>query len=217
MIIGSMEFPSKKAAKDYCRFIRDQHRTGETVSPEFYEFLFKLMEIHPEAETKIGTGITHFTVEVDKVFRTTRHFMIHRKDGTSTDVSFNSAIDGRNNRNDKLCALRYAIHPQIVEFKDALFSQEVDYTCPLRGVPITPEAYHVDHVPPCTFIQLVSDWLEDALMSLVDVEITPPMDNQYVTEMTNKSQKDSWKQFHKENAKLRLLSPLGNLSDSRRS
>jgi hypothetical protein len=48
-----------------------------------------------------------------------------------------------------------------------------------------------------------------------DIEITPPRDNQVVSEMINLSQKIDWQKYHQINAKLRLLSPRGNLSDAK--
>ena len=79
---------------------------------------------HQDSKVKVGRGISHFTVELDSEFRRTRHFMIHRKDGSQTDVSFHSAIKEPNRRRDLLEALRRAVEDQIVNFKLNAFSLE---------------------------------------------------------------------------------------------
>jgi hypothetical protein len=62
---------------------------------------------------------------------------------------------------------------------------------------------------------LVECWLEQRNLNMNDIEITPPRDNQVVSEMINLSQKIDWQKYHQINAKLRLLSPRGNLSDAK--
>lgn len=217
VVLASLTFPSQTKAKAFFREIRDRYEDGERVSDEDSRYLHDLIAIHPEAETKIGCGISHFSVGTETRFRRTRHFMIYRTDGTSTDVSFKSPIEGRNPRRDRLEALRRAIEDQILEFRRKAFDSEERILCPLRGVPITPKSYHIDHEPPVIFVRLVDQWLELQAMELEDLEITPPTDNQIVTEMTNEVQISSWRNFHKERAKLRLLSPRANLSDARLS
>ena len=216
-IIGALEFASKTAAKAFFRAIRDSYENGERVSDEHASLLKNLVAIHPEAEMKVGAGISHFTVERDSKFGTTRHFTIHRVDGSDTDVSFNSPIDGRNLRRDRLEALRRAVEGQVLSFRRRAFESGEDIVCPLAGVPVTEDSYHVDHTPPTTFLLLVKRWLRKDGLSLEDVCITPPADNQIVTEMTNEEQAVSWQSYHLDNAVLRLLSPIGNLSNAKRS
>ena len=93
VIIASLTFPTKRAAKDFFREIRDRYKDGERIAREDDGYLRDLVAVHPEAGLKIGCGISHFTVETDSEFGTTRHFVIHRTDGSSTDVSFLSSID----------------------------------------------------------------------------------------------------------------------------
>lgn len=213
--IGSTIFPSKKAAKECYRAIRDRYPDGVEIRGLDHSLLLELVEIHPEAAQKFGVGIDHFTVEVDQEFGTTRHFVIHRSDGTSTDVSFNSAIDGRNRNADRLEALRRAIAPQITRFAQAKLDTIEPLACPFTEEQITIDNYHVDHEAPATFQKLSTDWLAMEGIGLEAVEITPPADNQYVCEMTNQNQRISWETYHTEYARLRLLSKAGNLSGAR--
>jgi len=215
VIIASLVFPTKKMAKDFFRNIRDRYTDGERIALEDEGYLRDLVAIHPEAETKIGCGISHFTVATDTKFRTTRHFMIHRCDESSTDVSFLSAIDGPNELRDRYESLRRAIETQILDFRARAFALNQEIICPLRGIPVTESACHVDHEPPNTFVNLVDNWLAAENLHINDLQITPPLDNQLVTEMTDEEQRMSWQSFHLDKAKLRLLSPRGNLSDAK--
>lgn len=215
VVIASLAFRTKKQAKEFFRSIRDRYEDGCRVGEEDDRYLRDLIAIHPEAAMKVGCGIDHFTVETERQFGRTRHFQIHRTDGSSTDVSFHSAIDGRNVRKDRLEALRRGVEQQIVAFKQAAFFSGTSKSCPLRGIPITEDSYHIDHEPPRTFVRLVDEWLAEEGIRIEEIEITPPADNQIVTEMTSPEQSQSWQSYHLKNAKLRLLSPIGNLSDAK--
>lgn len=214
--IGPLSFRSKSEAKSYFRAVRDSYPDGALVSFEDAAHLRSLVGRHPEATEKIGAGIAHFTVERDTTFGTTRHFVLHRIDGTSTDFSFHTCIDGRNVRGDKLEALRREIEDQILSFRDAAFLAGPVH-CPILGHVLGPNDAHVDHEPPATFMRLVDDWTQSIAIRLEDIEITPPADNQIVTRMTNSEQRSSWSRYHSQRSRLRILSRTANLSHTRRN
>lgn len=66
-----------------------------------------------------------------------------------------------------------------------------------------------------TFVCLVERWLASEKLTIAALQITPPIDNQIVTELTCPGQLRSWQNFHRECAKLRVLSRRGNLSDAK--
>jgi hypothetical protein len=214
--IGGTTFRTKKEAKDFYISLRDRHIDGVQIAGEDDLRLRELLANHPEANDKIGVGIAFFCVATETRFGRTRHFVVHRIDGSFTDFSFHSCIDGRNEKRDRLEALRGAVEDQIVAFRNDCFAKHAVLICPLRGVSITRDAYHVDHEPPEDFQTLVGRWLASEGFGLADVRITPPADNQIVASMTDVAQIASWQKHHRETAKLRMLSPLGNLSDARR-
>lgn len=214
--IGSVTFRTKVGAKQFFSDIRDRYPDGARIGSEDDALLRELLACHPETNEKTGAGVAFFSAATDTVFRRTRHFVVHRVDGSSSDFSFHSCIDGRNDKRDRLEALRGAVEDQIVAFRDEAFARHGPLTCPLRGVPVTREAYHVDHEPPAVFQVLVARWLQIGRLSLADVQITAPADNQIVARMTNEEQISSWREHHRMGAKLRMLSPRGNLSDAKR-
>lgn len=50
--------------------------------------------------------------------------MLRLTDGSSTDVSFHSAIDGRNERRERLEALRRGVEGEILDFRASVFMPE---------------------------------------------------------------------------------------------
>lgn len=120
--VGDLIFPTKASGKDFFRQIRDRYADGERINAEDHGLLLDLLGLHPEANMKFGCGVAFFTVETDREFRTTRHFMIHRLDGSFTDFSFSACFDGRNVRRDILESLRRAVAEQIVAFREQHFA-----------------------------------------------------------------------------------------------
>lgn len=217
VIVSGREFRTKSEAKAFYGSIRDRYADGVSLDSMDAALLLDLLAIHPEAENKIGAGVSHFSVTTDNVFGRTRHFVVHRLDKTSTDFSFHACIDGQNTRRDVLESLRRAIESDIIKYRISAFSTVTEIVCPFLGTPLRPDSCHVDHAPPLTFLKLVTDWLVKESMQLGDVSITHPQDNQLVATMTNPIQRESWITYHRENARLRLTSPLANLSHSKKS
>lgn len=213
--IGTTVFKSKDEAKKFFRVIRDIHSDGETITEPYAKLLHGLIACHPEAASKIGCGIKYFTVETEP-FYFSRHFVLHREDGTSTDFSFNNCVYGRKIKNDKIDALRSAIEPQISEFRNAQFDKG-DVFCPHLKIKLTKHTCHVDHIFPITFLWLVNEWLKQEGIGLDDLKTTPSGDNKIFTELLDPQQKESWITFHKNNSSLRILSPSANLSAAYKS
>lgn len=236
--VGSTEFPSKKAVQLHARSLLDKYEQkapGRMTSAD-HEFLMELVARHPRAEAKIGVGISHFSVtrsKMEGVHQLTRHFLLHRKDGTFTDFSYRKCIDTKLAPGSTLClpgmasesmvvhspelperyrlaALRNAIHPQIRDFRREAFAQAVHIPCPVTKRLLRALTCHVDHVSPLTFQVLVDLWLKQEGISVWDVEVSSEDNTAGV--MVSQQQKSSWWNFHLENAHLRILSPEANVS-----
>ena len=217
--IGQRIFQTKKAALEQIKAVRDQYPDGVPLDHEDHCFIRDLLCLHSEALQKIGVGVSHFTVATEGEFGgRNRHFVLHRHDGTRTDFSFQHCLSpGAKERNDRLLALRQAIKEQTWAFRDREFASGRQITCPYEGVTLKPDSCQVDHEAPFTFEALATAWLFSEGITLGDVEITSPRDNQLVARMTAVAQISSWQAFHRTHARLRLLSVKGNLSGARRS
>lgn len=213
--VGSIVFPSQKAALDFIRAVRDEYEDGERINATHQAFLHELLLLHSESAEKIGSGIQYFTVTTEREFGRTRHFVVVRTDGSSTDFSFNNCVKGANPRADRLQALRVAVAEEVATFKNKAFAGGSSVSCAVRGVQTPFRDADVDHTPPKTFAKLVERWLSRSGIDLGDVAVSPAADNQIVSTMGDQRQLRSWQAFHKKHAELRIVCRAANLSDVR--
>lgn len=90
---GGLSFPTKSSAYEHFRQMLYSHQVGSSIpEPDTTELMW-LLERHPEVDDKLGCGVDHFSVR-DALYGT-RCFEIVRKDGSTTDFSFKSCIEGR--------------------------------------------------------------------------------------------------------------------------
>jgi len=213
--IGNKKFPSKKAAKDDVRNIIDRYDPDSDLLGNDLSFINDLLTNHPESEQKIGCGISRIYVRISPQNKKNKAFFLERNDGTSTDFSWIACIDGDNQRKEVFDAFRNAVACQIKNFK--LHKLQTDQICPYTDEKLHKDNTHVDHQAPFTFKVLVENFLNNECMKFLDVAITEPEDNQFTTYLTNKNFSRRWEQFHKKNAKLRLISKKGNLSYAKKN
>jgi hypothetical protein len=110
--IGRIAFATQTEAKDFVRAILDQSEWGKPLAGSDHEFVFSLLERHPNALQKIGCGISHFTVNSDG--KGCRCFYVHRTDGQSVHFSFHKSVTTKNDiRSLVVGALNRAIDTQI--------------------------------------------------------------------------------------------------------
>ncbi len=210
--IGARLFATKAEAKTFARNIIARYSEGEIISGTDDLFLRDLVAIHPEATKKIGCGIDYFTTKLDEVWRTNRHFVIIRTDGSDTDFSFHVSIDGSNNRRDVFHAMRHAVAEQVIAFQRAALSCATRPICPYTQEVLTITTSHVDHTPPDTFFALATRWMQENDFSISDIPLVDNADNQWVRSMRDPDQETSWSGFHQAHARLRIISRPANLS-----
>jgi hypothetical protein len=199
IVIGQHAFPTKKAAEDHIRNIRDRYPDRVPLAGNDEEFMLELFSRHREWDQKRGRGIAHVSVFLTE-FRN-RAFLITRLDGSSTDISFKSCLKPRTHRETVLGAMRAAVKSQIWVFRDR--SLLPGATCAITGQPLTPEdTVHVDHQPP--FLDLVSRFLETSGLAFDAISVVPTRDNAVENQLADIGQLQAWSDFHQEHARLRL-------------
>lgn len=213
LIIGNLIFRTKKAAIEHMKPILNGPPIHATLSGPDHTFLLDLLALHPDANAKIGKGVSHFTVEWNEYSQ--RGFQLHRVDGTSTDFSVYKCFDGKHNRKAQVqLALRTATMYQISRFRDHQFSMGT-VVCPLSGQVLTSDTCHVDHESPATFDLLSQQWMLESGLDIETVTITNSADNNQGRTLTDPDQIASWQRFHLLHARLRLVSARANLSDAK--
>lgn len=213
--IGLLSFKSKKEAKAYVRLLFPKYENGERIIGIDDALLRDLILLHPESETKVGVGISHFTIERDQEWGTTRHFVIVREDGSSTDFSFHTCIDGTNHRQDRFSAMRNAVAQQMIDFKVFQFSSDLLPVCFYLKCALTESEAHVDHEAPQTFHFLANTWLQANGLKIEGLELVDNADNQWIRKLRHEDQIRSWQKFHHVHARLRIISKRANLSDAK--
>ena len=210
--IGSHTFDTKDAAKEYIRALLARYPDDAVITGDDAVFLQDLLGLHHEADRKIGVGIHHFSARRDTQWGTSRHFVVCRVDGTDTDFSFHKCLDGRNERRDVFQALRHAVADQINACRGQAFAGGAVPRCPYTGQQLSPASAHIDHTPPNTFLSLVMRWLQERGLRIADVPIDDGGDNTCVRQLTDSNQERSWQEFHRQHARLRVISGTANLS-----
>lgn len=207
--IGRVAFESQTEAREFIRTILNATPWGVPLQGEIHEFVHSLLDRHPRFAEKIGGGVGYFTVNSDG--NGDRCFYIHRLDGSRIHFSYQKSLLGKDDlRSLVVGALNRAVDEQIWAFRDSELAKGT-HVCPYTGELITKDSYHVDHPNP-TFYELYRQWLSELGLRIDHIRLSDGRDNEIGRRMIDPAQKESWQQFHRTHARLRLLSPLGNLS-----
>jgi hypothetical protein len=90
--IGSLHFAKKGDAAAFLQTMLHRYDVGDKVSAADEQILRDALALHPEARTKVGCGITHFSVRSADFG--TKCFWINRPDGTTEKFSYKACITG---------------------------------------------------------------------------------------------------------------------------
>jgi hypothetical protein len=212
--IGDLSFEKKGDASEHYRGILYRHEIGAIISEPDATELYWLLERHPEATAKIGAGIDHFCIR-EAIFNT-RCFEIARIDGTTTDFSFKSCVDGKAAPalSEALRALRAEAAEEMKQLKWEFFRQsklpERKVRCALSGKELTLEEATLQHVPPNTFKSIALRFLKERKLDPARDFVTPSTDNQYLPKLTDTEVTKDWQKFYRETAIVRIIARRGS-------
>lgn len=216
--IAGEVFRTKTAVKERARDVLNRESIGDTVDGEDLSFLAGLLERHPHAAQKIGPGLVAIFVGTPPGWPSQRCFWLRRTDGTETDWSFIECINASSQRAKFLSACRRAVSSQVIAFKFSQSVKDDDWmTCPVTGELITVKASHVDHMAPMTFLALVDRFLQESGIDLETVRLEGIEDQETDDRFADQSLADRWAEFHRQHARLRLVSRRANLSILRKT
>ncbi|MEZ4614736.1 MAG: DCL family protein [Caldilineaceae bacterium] len=215
-IINGEKFATKKDLLTRVRQILHSYKDGQTLNMFDLAFIGDLLNNHPQAEQKIGCGISSIFVKQNPVFHGNRGFWIRREDGTQTDFSFMECLSPSSQKKKVLSAFRAAVEPFTFAFKQQFFDSLADgiATCDYTGQVLTFVGSHVDHKPPNTFEKIFSDFIDNEDLDIAKIELLGgAQDNLIQDEIADPTIKDRWITFHNQQAELRVVSSKANLSD----
>ncbi|MBA4391745.1 MAG: hypothetical protein C0399_12530 [Syntrophus sp. (in: bacteria)] len=212
--LGEFSFPTKKEAKELYSNILNRIDLGQHLEGEDFDYVMALLLNHPYAEDKIGVGVEAIKVDTG-LHSANRCFHVVRTDGSIEDFSIGKCIDGDHSDFHKFCiACRKAVENDIRAYKRKYFADNADSNemirCQSGGQRVSYDDSHVDHREPFTFSSIVHFFCK--AKGLDTGAIKYKTEGKYGNEFADSSLTESFRDWHKENAKLRVVHSKTNLS-----
>lgn len=216
--VGALAFPTKQSAEEYFREILYRYEFGQLLDEPDTTAVAWLLERHPELPLKVGVGIQAFSVR--SAIYGSRCFELIRIDGTRTDFSFKSCVDGKapSPVAQVLTALRAEVASDILDKKREWFVQNADsegrVACAISAVLVSFDESHADHAPPRSFGTLAIAFLAARQIEPTLGLVTPPADNQYQPTLADRALASDWVAYHHRLAVIRVVARDVNLRNA---
>jgi hypothetical protein len=210
-------FSTQTALREFVRQMLHSHDVGRRIGSPDHEFLEELLSLHPSAVDKRGCGVGHFEVRINSPYgKSTRGFWIIRLDKTEIDFSYLECIKATSHESKVKSAMRHAIWPQVLTYKEKYFGDSRQSACEETGEPITWEQCHVDHRPPKTFDVIVRRFLDESALAYTDIEVRTGSDKQQIGDrLLDESLELQWITFHRMHCDLMCIRDTVNLRRKR--
>ena len=216
VVIGELLFSTKKEAKSYFTEILNKYPLATAIHGKEFDDVMSLLLCHPRTSEKIGAGVK--SIKVDQGFNSSnRCFHVVRVDDSAENFSIGKCIDGDHSPFYKFCvACRKTVETELRAEKAKHFEEEGDkeskVVCPITKEKITFEESHIDHREPFTFSAIVHFFIKANAIDLNSVEYVTEC--KYGNEFKNHEIAEKFRDWHRENAKLRIVKGKANLAKS---
>jgi hypothetical protein len=215
--VAQFDFKTLVEVKEHIHDILKEYATGQIISKqEHYEFIDALLHCHPRSKSKFNGSKFNQYRKTD-----VNGLNLIRDDNSETDISYMHCLKKnlllkRSLSQDQVARMLYqdisrafrdAIHDQINDFSIRYWRNKKESICPINEFPMLRETSHVDHE--ITFQTLVDKFLisNPCLSTYLDRK-----DNQRGCMIINEAYKLIWQEFHRKNAKLRVVHKFTNMS-----
>lgn len=204
---------TKVAQRQRAQDILKRYDFGQSLQGDDLAFMLTLLRQHPRAQEKIGVGIASIEIRRHPVYRTSKVPTLVRLDGSSIDFSYQKCLDGEPNAlGIFLATARFAISQEMFEYKREYFGDCETAPCQLSGDPITFHEAHVDHLPP-VFDTIARQFIDACGIDVEAVAYT----NGIGKEFQDQAFTEQWRSFHRERARLRVISAKLNMQMGKNS
>ncbi|MFR0367567.1 DUF3223 domain-containing protein [Streptomyces sp. MCC20] len=211
--IGSREYPSKKAAQEAVRDVLYGYSVGSIVDKEEdHLLLLDLLDLHEEADAKIGVGVEAFAI-APPLKGPYPGFEVIRTDGTRIDFSYLACLKPPSYRQQVLAAMRVEAEVNATAYltsraeANTLVSDESGKTLDITDT-------HVSYYRGPSFVDLAEAFAADA-GGWDAIELTTSS-NPGRGQFADRQLAERWREYHQEHAVLALLSSQENLRRPRR-
>jgi hypothetical protein len=177
-------------------------------------FVHCIQEMHPYANEKLSKRVVGIR-KYNRYGLNGDNLMLIYEDGSAKPFSWNKCCKGKQSSDgiSVKSALRAAVQDQTSAVMDAAFRDAIEILCPMSGDRITRKTAHVDHAPP-RFADLVEAWLIDRNLTIDMVPLAD--DPQGGALVAPGLMLDSWRTFHEQHSRLRVVSAKWNTSKEAR-
>ena len=219
LVIGGESFPCAAAAERRIRDILSRYARAasmERIGGADRAFVEGLIARHRRADRIIDCGIAHVCVQRVPFAEHLRRFVVIRRDGSWRDFSWRKCLHPTDALDDVRRICRRLVADQVCAFARQFWREHPHGArCPILGESMAPKDAHVDHAPP-SFAELVQTWLAEERLEPDDIEIVYRADYGGRSEFADPLLAERWRAFHREHARLRVVSAQANLSILRR-
>ncbi|MEE4075177.1 DCL family protein [Pseudomonas viridiflava] len=202
--LGPFEYPSKQALLDRLKHFLRTADLGQVTQPVAVQKLHLLLELHPDAQRKIGVGVDHFRIDRNELAG--RGLRVVRLDGSNDSFSYKRCITGvTQSHHGKVCeALRFAVRPQLDDFRARLVWP---VACAITGEEIAHvNDLHIDHK--VAFWRLLERFCHEERIDLPSLAV---MGNGVTLALVDHAITEAFVAFHLINAQLQPASRLANV------
>jgi len=213
-LVGLEVFSTKQDIQLAAQKLLKTYEHNQCLNDEDFDFMIDLLNWHPDATRKIGSGVSAIQIQRHGLYGT-KGFTLIRNDGSTTDFSYKKCLLQPSHWQLVLRAARMAIEPQIFQVKKDAFADQKTTLCQITGEPLVFTQAHVDHVPPWTFDLLIRSFLTELEIDVGDIQFQPSRDNETRTFFLDPYLASNWKKFHADNAQLRVISDAANYQVAR--
>jgi hypothetical protein len=216
--IGTQVFARKKDAVDRIKTVLQGTPPGASLDSDNLALVLDLLQMHPDADRKMGPGIRAIRVEKNGAQDWQRSFVVHRTDGSIEDFSYQKCLAtsaATVQRMDALKSLRRAIKPQIDAFRQGLPERSV---CAITGAALARNAGHIDHADP-PFSTLAEEWLAQQGLNCETLVERHLCRNTMATgpkPFLDSALEASWTAYHAKHARLQHTTTTANLRKGNR-
>ena len=214
---AGVTFDTKIAVEKHVRWILSQYGRMQALRGPDVDFVMDLLTKHPNSSVITGCGIKRICVQWLDNAGEQRRFVVVRTDSSIRDFTWRHAIYPRSALDNVRRVCRSLVREQILAFRDKAFSSDIVLTCPVSGSSIRRDSCDVEHVKPDTFVALVDGWLVSIGLAEDDIDIIPSPDYNTPDRFQDDALNENWREYHRLNARLRVVHPIANRSLLRRA
>ncbi len=210
IVLGERYFLSKSQLVAWIKTILNPIITPYKLSDEIKSIIEALLNYHPKAIEKIGSGIKEIWVESNGSLRSGNRFVVVRNDDTRCDFSYKYCL-GKSLPSHPLRvreAMRNAVRPYVTEYKSKYFTNNQDQEgyalCELTKKKIHYNSVDVDHMPPYSFENLVVNFLLENDLKFKKIKLEKK-DEVSLLMISDPYIKNKWIDFHNQKCHLRII------------